>query len=236
MIGDSQLVSIIPEVDKLVSGEVPKGYFLMLTGPPSIGKGIFAVQYAYQGVLQDESAVYIVTDAPPSDVRKIMQRFGWDTTEHEQEEIFRFIDGYSWRSGGPFEEKYYISDPANLTDVMIEVDRALKGLKPPVRVIFDSFSSIAWMSSTSTAIRFLQGLDGKIKKNDYNGIYTVEEGMHDSMTMATLRAQTDGIFEMKLEEKEDGLCRYFRIFSIRGLPCSTRWIPWTITNKGIEFK
>lgn len=229
------MASIFPEINELMSDELPKGYFLMLTGPPSIGKGTFVGQYAYQGVLQDESAVYIVTDTPPSEERKIMRRFGWDTTQHEEEGIFRFVDCYSWRSGGPFEDKYYITDPANLTDVMMEIDRALRGLKPPVRMIFDSFSSIAWMSSTSTATRFLQSLNGKIKKNDYNGIYTVEEGMHDSVTMATLRAQADGIFEMKLEEKEDGLHRYFRIFSIRGLPSSTRWIPWIITKKGVQF-
>lgn len=229
------MVSIFPKVDRLMSDELPKGYFLMLTGPPSIGKGTFVSQYAYQGVLRDESAIYIATDTSPSEVRKIMLRFGWNTAEHEEEGIFRFIDCYSWRSGGPFEEKYSISDPANLTDVMIEIDRALKGLNPPVRVILDSFSSVACMSSTNTAIRFLQTLDGRIKKSDHSGIYTVEEGMHDGMAMATLRAQADGILEMKLEEKEDGLHRYFRIFSIRGLPCSTRWVHWVITNKGIEF-
>jgi len=230
------LISIFPEVDELISGEMPKGYFLMLTGPPSIGKGTFVAQYAYQGVQQDENAVYIVTDSPPSDVRKIMRRFGWDTTEHEKEGKFRFVDCYSWRSGGPFEEKFYISDPTNLTDVMIVIDRALRGMEPPVRMILDSFSSIAWMSSTSTAVRFLQNLDGRVTKSDYNGIYTVEEGVHDSMTMATLRAQADGILEMKLEEKEDGLHRYFRVFNIRGLVCSTRWISWVITSKGIEFR
>ena len=232
----TRLVSIFPEIDGLISGEMPEGYFLMLTGPPAIGKGIFVAQYMYQGLLQDESAVYIVTDSPPSEVRRIMQRLSWNTGGYEEKGKLRFIDCYSWRSGGPFEEKYYISDPTNLTDVMIVIDRTLRGIEPPVRMVLDSFSSIAGTSSTSTAIRFLQSLDGKIKKNEYTGIYTVEEGMHDGITVATLRAQSDGIFEMKIEEKEDGLHKYFRIFSVRGLVCSTRWIPWDITNKGIEFK
>lgn len=229
------MVSIFPEVDELISGELPQGHFLMLTGPPAIGKGVFAAQYAYQGILKDEPAVYIVTDSPPSETRRIMLRYGWDTSRHEEEGIFRFIDGYSWRYGGPSEEKYSISDPTNLTDVMLEIDRALKGLDPPTRLVFDSFSSIALLSSTNTAIRFLQGLDGRIRKRNFNGIYTVEEGMHDSITIATLRAQTDGILEVKLEEEEDGLHRYFRIFTIRGLECSTLWIPWTITKKGVQF-
>ena len=60
--------------------------------------------------------------------------------------------------------------------------------------------------------------------------------MHDSITMATLRAQADGIFELKIVEEEDGLHRFFRIFNIRGIPSSTRWVPMSITNKGFEFK
>ena len=229
------MASIFPGVDELISGEIPQGYLLMLTGPPAIGKGIFVAQYAYQGILKDESAVYLVTDSPPSDTRRIMKLYGWDTSQHEEEGIFRFIDGYSWRHGGASEEKYYISDPTNLTDVMIEIDRALKGLNPPTRLIFDSFSSIAWLSSTTAALRFLQGIDGRLRQRNFNGIYTVEEGMHDAMTIATLRAQADGILEVKIQEEEDGLHRYFRVFTIRGLNCSTRWIPWSITEKGVKF-
>jgi hypothetical protein len=35
--------------------------------------------------------------------------------------------------------------------------------------------------------------------------------MHDDMTMATLRSQADGILEVKTEDEEDGLHRYFRV-------------------------
>ncbi len=227
--------TIFKGVDELMSEEVPQGYFLMLVGPPAVGKGIFAAQYAHQGILLDESVVYFITDSPPSEARKIMLRYGWDTTEYEKEGIFRFIDCFSWRTGGPYDEKYSITDPTNLTDVTITIDQAMKGLTVPVRVVLDSFSSVAWLVTPTVAIKFLQGIDGRLKKHNYNGLYVVEMGMHDEMTMATLRAQSDGILEVRVVEEEHRLQRYFRIFTIRGIECSTIWVPWKITRSGIVF-
>ncbi|MFQ6076993.1 MAG: RAD55 family ATPase, partial [Candidatus Bathyarchaeia archaeon] len=221
-----RLGTIFLEVDELIHEEIPSGYFIMITGPPGIGKGIFAAQYAHRGIVLKESVVYFVTDSHPSEVRRIMKRYGWDPTPHEEKGTFRFIDCYSWRHPSPAKERYSITDPSNLTDVTIEINRAIRGLEKPARIILDSFSSVAQMVPPPTAIRFLQEVDGTVRMNDYNGLYVVEEGMHDSLTTATIRAQADGIFEVKIVEEENRLKRYFRIFAIKGVQCDTRWVPW----------
>jgi hypothetical protein len=45
----------------------------------------------------------------------------------------------------------------------------------------------------------------------------------------------DGIFEMRLDDIGYEITRMFRIFSIKGVKHQTRWIIFTITERGISM-
>jgi KaiC/GvpD/RAD55 family RecA-like ATPase len=228
--------TVFPGVDELIPEKVPEGYFIILTGPPAIGKGVFAAQFAFHGLSIGEKVVYIAVDSPPSEMRKIQRRYGWDPEKYEREGSLRFIDCYSWRFGGSFEEKYYITDPANLTEVSLKLEEARTGLEPPLRVVVDSFSSLTLRTRAQTAVSFLEALEGKVAKYGCLALCVVEEGVHSRRTMSILRSIADGIFEMKVVEEGGRLRRYFRVFTIRGLEPATDWMRFEISKSGIKFK
>lgn len=222
-------------MDELVPEKIPDGYFIILTGPPAIGKGVFAAQFIYHGLSAGENAIHIAVDSPPSEMRKIHRRYGWEPEKYERNGSLRFIDCYSWRLGGSSEEKYYIADPANLTEVSLKLEEAKSGLELPLRIAVDSFSSLTFRVRASTAVGFMEALEGKVAKYGCLGLSVVEDGVHSRRTMSILRSIADGIFEMKVAEESGRLQRYFRIFTIRGTECSTRWVPFDISRQGVVF-
>ena len=81
----------IPGFDELIEGGVPKGFNVLITGPPGAGKSIFGMQYLYNGALSGEAGIYISLDSPKENMIAQAKQFGWDFEKFERENLITFF-------------------------------------------------------------------------------------------------------------------------------------------------
>lgn len=76
-----------------------------------------------------------------------------------------------------------------------------------VVVVFDSLSALLMYNNLQTVFRFLHILVARIKSAGAIALYTIEQGMHDETTTATLKQLFNGAIEFK-EERERRFLRF----------------------------
>jgi KaiC/GvpD/RAD55 family RecA-like ATPase len=81
----------IPGFDELIQGGIPKGFNVLITGPPGAGKSIFSMQYLYNGALAGDPGLYLSLDSPKKNMIEQASQFGWDFEKLENENLISFF-------------------------------------------------------------------------------------------------------------------------------------------------
>src|SRR3970282_2739421 len=66
----------IAALDKALMSGLPRGFTVLVTGPPGAGTELVSNQFAAAGV-KDENVVYFTTTERDKDVTSTMEDFGW---------------------------------------------------------------------------------------------------------------------------------------------------------------
>ncbi len=191
-------------LDEFISGGIPLNSIMLVLGEPGTGKSTFSFNFIHEGLLDDESCIFISTSDTPEFMLDTMEAIGLD---HTASRNLSFIDCYSWRLGTPPKAKYSISQPTDLNQLSLAIDRALGDGKPPYRIVFDSLSDIMLHVKPEVAMKFIQVISAKVKGAGGVGIFTLEEGMHEEKHVKTIEYLADGVFNMYVE----GENRFIRI-------------------------
>lgn len=72
-------------IDEMIEGGIPKESIIGLTGPPGVGKSIFALHYILEGARNGEKSVYINLEEPLKNVNRMIKQFEFS------EEFLEFI-------------------------------------------------------------------------------------------------------------------------------------------------
>lgn len=75
----------IPGVDDMLGGGLPKGSVVGVSGPPGVGKSIFALQFILQGARDGEKGVYITLEEPRRNVDNMINSFDFAKEFREYE-------------------------------------------------------------------------------------------------------------------------------------------------------
>ena len=62
-------------VDAMLSGGIPKGSVVGISGPPGVGKSIFALQFVLEGARNGEKGVYITLEEPRRNIDNMINAF-----------------------------------------------------------------------------------------------------------------------------------------------------------------
>jgi KaiC/GvpD/RAD55 family RecA-like ATPase len=83
----------IPGFDDMIDGGFHKGTVNTITGPSGTGKTVFASQFIYYGIKNDEKGM-IITPSESADFlkREMMSSFGWDFSKLEAEGMLSIVD------------------------------------------------------------------------------------------------------------------------------------------------
>jgi KaiC/GvpD/RAD55 family RecA-like ATPase len=221
---------------ELFDQNIPEGSNILLVGPPGAGKTIFCESLAYSSLLHGTSCLYVATDRAPIDIRNDFGRLGTDISGMESEKKIAFVDGYGWLTGKS-DEAFRIENLANLTELIIIIEKALNYLNDRVFLVFDSLSPLSVHNPEIDVIKFLQSLSARMRNWKGTGIYTLQAGVHSDRFYNALAFLMDGVFEMKTEEKEKTVKRYFRISNLRFSAPRVQWIPFVIeSHKGFRLE
>ena len=130
----------IPGMNEILHGGLPRGLTVLLSGEAGTGKSIFAYQFLYRGLRQDEPGVLLELEDYPARVRMNMAMFGWDVKPYEDRKSFAIIDCFT---GGETtkKEKYVVRDPTDIPSIIEALRTAVKDVKAE-RVVVDSISTL----------------------------------------------------------------------------------------------
>jgi KaiC/GvpD/RAD55 family RecA-like ATPase len=226
------LTEVFPGSSLLTEGEIPNGIYL-LTGPSGSGKTSFCKTFLAKGLSNKETGIYLSTDEDCAEIQASIQKLveNEDGTKID----IRLVDAYSWRVRGTVGGVPFVTvNPADLTGVMITCQKICQGLYKP-RFVFDSITNLAVQSSPETTLKFIQVVTAQMRSLSALAFFTLTPASHDSMFVSTVRTMFDGIIEMKVDDTGDEITRLFRIFSMKCVNHKTRWVAFTITEKGISI-
>jgi circadian clock protein KaiC len=141
----------IAELDSILSGGLPSGSMILLSGNPGTGKTILATQFLYSGAAKHgEKVVYVSFAEKREDYLRNMLTLGMDIKALEQKGLFSFLD-------------FMVMDETGAKDAvqMMMEEIGKTGAK---RVVVDSVSVILQSLGQAETRKFLHGLFGRIVK------------------------------------------------------------------------
>jgi KaiC/GvpD/RAD55 family RecA-like ATPase len=222
---------VFPGAHLLTEGEIPHGVYL-LSGPIGSGKTSFCKTFIAKGLLNEEPGIYLSTDEDCGEIQLSIRNL---MGEKGLKGDLRLVDAYSWRvRGGAVSEPVVAVNPADLTGVMITCQKVCQGVSKP-RFVFDSITTLAVQSSSEITLKFLQMVTAKMRSLSALAFFTLTPASHDSMFVSTVKTMFDGIIEMKVDDTGEEITRLYRVFSMKGVTHKTRWVVFTITEKGISI-
>jgi KaiC/GvpD/RAD55 family RecA-like ATPase len=212
----------------------PEGSILSLFGPTGAGKTVFCENLAKGFLNKGTGCVYVSTERAPVEIRNDFQTLKTDVGNMETEKRLAFVDGYSWLAGGS-NEMFRVENLANLSELIIMIERAYTYLGRQGLLILDSVSPLSLHNPEVDVTKFLQSLAARIKNWKAIGIFVVQAGVHSEEFYNALAYLVDGMFDLRQEEESGTVRRYFRIRNLRFEAHRVGWMPFII-EAGRGFK
>jgi class 3 adenylate cyclase/KaiC/GvpD/RAD55 family RecA-like ATPase len=194
----------------------PSGTVILLTGRPGLGKSAFAKQFCLEGVRAGHRIVAALTDTTAENFRN---QVGVESSK---------LDAVD----------FLLEKPVGVHEISTRIRQLIaKTPNRPVRLIFDSLSTLGTMFNPALLAPWLLDLRATLLKQTVNVIALVNfaTGINPPSITRSLHPFADIILEMKIDESKEEVERLFRISVARGVSHSTKWIPFKVTDSGIEF-
>ena len=181
---------------------------IVLESPPLSGKKEFIVKCVLSNLKKSKPIAIVLTDGSPEQLKEEMNSKKIELVQFEKKGLLMFVDCYSKHMGLKPPESQYIkrvSSPLALNEISIaltEIKEFFLKKYDTFYVLLHSLSSMLMYSNISTISRFIPPLISKIKDSGGNIVFTVEQGMHDSNTIATIEHFADIIIALKIDEEK----------------------------------
>jgi class 3 adenylate cyclase/KaiC/GvpD/RAD55 family RecA-like ATPase len=194
----------------------PSGTIILLTARPGLGKSAFARQFCVEGLKEGHRVVAALTDTTAENFYK---QFDVDTSKLEA------VD-------------FLIEKPNGVHEVSDKIHQLIRKTPDrPVRLIVDSLSTLGTMFNPALLAPWLLDQRAKLLKHTVRVLALVNyaTGINPVSVTRSLHPFADVILQMKMDESKPQPERQFRVFVARGLSHSIEWIPFKISESGIEF-
>jgi len=226
---------LIEGTSQLIKGQMNKGNVLLLSAVPGVGKTIFGLNFLEEGLKEEQPGIAMVTDFSPEDLISMASIFNYHWEKHVESGLLKIVDCYSHMLGEGSTSQFFVENPENLTRVGRTL-REAQNQDSGGRMLMDSASTLLLLSNDIVGVKFLSSISARLKRSEFNSLFILEGGVHDSVVAQRLRYMLDGVLEMRVEEVGGELDRFFRIYSLRGCQHDTRWVHFHIGEKGIEVE
>lgn len=235
----------ITALDKALMNGLPKGFTMLVTGPPGSGTELVAKQFAGAGV-KDESVVYFTTTERDEDVTATMEEFGWTAqlkivnigNQYYESVLARKLQVSRYRQEGitmkdimrKEDERSPTGPNVNfLTSLTYEVSK----LKPPFRVVVDSLDFFLEYYAHADVLSALRTIKAHTQHEEGVALLTMLSGVYDTRTQSGIEEIVDCIVELERVRHENEFRRYVILRKVLNHPEKTGLYEYTITDKGI---
>lgn len=232
----------IAGLDMQLGGGIPPGTTLLLIAESGAGAEIFTKQFMYGGLNSGESAFYFSSDRSIAEVRADMDHFKWDVSKYEKMNKVEFVDAYTPRFinilppelRSKMSAKEFLKagfDPFNQLKTTISQNHESK-----YRGIIDSISYFLRAYDLNSVIEVIELMSTIGKLTGGIHLIVIGAGLHDDITLNTVKYLTDGMIEFYVKERGSQIERGLIIRKMRGMIVPNKSIIFDITNKGIELE
>jgi KaiC/GvpD/RAD55 family RecA-like ATPase len=240
---DNPLVTTgIMGLDMQLGGGIPPGTTLLLIAESGAGAEVFTKQFLYGGLESGESAFYFSSDRSIVEVKADMKQFGWDIGKYEETQKVEFIDAYTPRFVNilPPELRNKITakeflkagfDPFNQLKTTVSQNHESK-----YRGVIDSISYFLRAYDLNSVIEAIELMSSIGKLTGGIHLIVIGAGLHDDITLNTVKYLTDGIIEFYVKERGSQIERGLVVRKMRGLIVPNKSISFDITHRGIELE
>jgi len=196
-----------------------------------VGKLEYCLDLIHYFIERGNKVVFVTVDAHPDAIREGARRFDLELSKLEGES-FVFVDCFSATIGqdsttGNGERMFSVSSLSNLEQIGMNIMKGIEKLGKPIKVFFYTVSPLFLHNSPQAISKFFQIVSSQIKTKYGFVLFVLHDGVHDSMIVNTLEMFSDGVIEMKFDEK---LKRMMRIHHMRGIPTNPTWLPFDLRN------
>ncbi|MEE9594214.1 MAG: RAD55 family ATPase [Candidatus Hydrothermarchaeales archaeon] len=213
----------------------PENYTVLLYGPPGVGKFEYCLDLTHYYLENGEKVIYLTTERSPKEIMERASSMDLDFAKYEDTSLV-FVDCFSWSVGKRYEKGFSISDPTNLEEININMEKAVAKLAKPVKIVFHSLSPLFLHNPAPEITKAFQVLASHARTDYGFMLATLQEGVHHPQVVNTLMYLMDGYLQMKFESGKDGLERKMRAHHLKGLEHGQSWQEYEITEKGFELK
>ncbi len=211
-------------LDKILGGGVPEGKALLLLAPPGTGKTTLCNSFAVETIKSGGKLLYISTAYPFDEFERALGKAG---TKCEPGHC-AFIDCFSWRQPGEnppsAENTTVMKSIEDLNELTRQIKRMSQGKIDAI--VLDSITDLVLYSDPKQVYKFLQLLQGILRKNRTSGLMSLEFGLHDEKINNTINYIFDGVVEMRANGK-----REIRVTRMSGMPHPRNWVEFKIEPK-----
>ncbi|NPE30617.1 signal transduction protein [Methanococcoides sp. SA1] len=240
--GGYRIPTGVTSLDIQLGGGVPPGTTILLLAEPGASSEVFAQQFIYGGLANQEEVYYFSAEHPIQEIVEDMKNFGWNIEKQIYEGKVDFIDAYSTRFSNILPKETFSNLSAKdflklNTDTMNLLKSSVtKERKGTYRGVVDSISYFLRsyeLNSVIEAIEIISSI-GKVTKSVQ--LVMMTGGMHDPIVENTLKSVCDGVIEFRMRERGSEIERSILIRKMRGMIPPDKTIAYNITHKGVELE
>lgn len=198
---------------------VPAASLYLLLGHPGVGKSVLASTLAAHALRLHHYAIFVTFDSKSDDIK-------------------RSVSGFLKADLGSrlFVLDFFARKPSSISDVSIEMNQAIRGIRNHAWLFLDSLSTLGTILKPDLLPPWILDLRSKLKLPQLITFLIYDTGINPPALTANLQVLCDGTLEMKVEEDPSGeIRRFFRIYSLRNAQHTTRWFSFDIGNEGVRF-
>ncbi|MCD4704299.1 MAG: signal transduction protein [Methanosarcinaceae archaeon] len=229
-------------LDVQLGGGVPPGSTILILAEPGTSMDIFAHQFVYGGLVNNEEVYYYSSEHPIPEIISEMADFRWDVQEYIDNEKLNFIDAYAPR--------FYNILPTEITDKLPAKDFLRQSIDPlnllkgtvteqrsdRYRGVIDSISYFLRSYELNSVVETIEIISSVGKATGAVQLILMTSGMHDSSVENIMKSICDGVIEFRMKERGSEIERSILIRKMRGMIPMDRTISYNITRKGIELE
>ena len=239
--GGYKIPTGIAGLDVQLNGGVPPGTTILILADPGAGSEVFAQQFAYGGLVNNEDVFYLSSEHPIQEIASEMDDFGWGDKNELMDKI-NFVDAYAPR--------FYNVLPKELTanispkDFLKQGTDSLNLLKTTVtekhgnkyRGVIDSISYFLRSYDITDVVEAIEIMSSVGKLSGAVQLILMTGGMNRPVVENTLKHICDGVIEFRMKERGSEIERTIMIRKMRGMITPDRTISYSLTPKGIELE
>jgi len=233
-----RLSSGIPNFDKLVDQGFLVGSFILLYGPPHVGKSIFCRQFLSEGLKDGEICIYISYDQHPDDVREGFSRLGVDPTVYESAHKLIIVDCFTRGESSERDSLKQPDDVDELNALLNEVFQNLSKKRAGIggRIVFDSISlPLSTVASPNDLVSMIHSFKRTFPHEQKSMMMVMHEGMQDGKFESQISHAMDVLIDMRSKEEQNRMRRVIWIKAAHNIKHSLEPHEYEITANGLAI-